>query len=189
MPDQATMYQMVQDVKLGFASITMPTQGDIVVKYPEDPSKLSSQLYAQHTHASIAKSKPVLPAPSAGSVDSSSSSATAAMAPLVEVAAHLAAIVKDIARKPSSDELELTMNNKVVHHSSAELESFKPKLRTCIKAGLADSSQADAASDAAPLALENGDEQPNDTGDNAVDGAAIEQAAYDACCPIGFGEW
>eukprot|EP00435_Cladocopium_sp_Y103_P001539 s6847_g1.t1 len=48
MPDQATMYQMVQDVKLGFASIPMPTQGDIVVEYPEDPTKLSSQLYAQY---------------------------------------------------------------------------------------------------------------------------------------------
>ena len=93
MPDQSVMYQEVQDIKLGFASIPVPTIGlSIVVKYPDDPTKLSSQLYAQccsnehpaqitpdktpmilkpaalrHTHVSIAKAKTMLTAPSAGS--------------------------------------------------------------------------------------------------------------------------
>ena len=213
LPDQATMYQMVQDIKLGFASIPDQANGlCFVVKYPDDPTKLSPQLYAhcystehpaqiipdklpmilkliplRHTHASLAKAKPVHAAPSAGSAASSSpTSSHMAMAPFMEIATSLAAIVKDLSRKPSADDINLTMNhnfqNGQTGPSPAEIESFKPKLRTSTVD--APQVQPAAASVAAPLALENGNGQTDEPGNvhsgNSLDGASIEQAAYDA---------
>ena len=47
LPDKATMFQMVQDVKLGFASAQQPVQQlPFVVKYPDDPNLLSPILIA-----------------------------------------------------------------------------------------------------------------------------------------------
>ena len=47
LPDKATMFQMVQDVKLGFASAQQPVQQlPFVVKYPDDPNLLSPILMA-----------------------------------------------------------------------------------------------------------------------------------------------
>ena len=47
LPDKATMLQMVQDVKLGFASAQQPVQQlPFVVKYPDDPNLLSPILMA-----------------------------------------------------------------------------------------------------------------------------------------------
>ena len=111
MPDQSIMYQMVQDIKLGFVSHPMVHTGPVVVKYPEDPTKLPGQLYAQSypnehpaqiipdqlpmilkliplrlTHAAIAKARPVQAAPSGGSPSASSLSSQGAFAPLVDVA-------------------------------------------------------------------------------------------------------
>ena len=208
MPDQSIMYQMVQDIKLGFVSHPMVHTGPVVVKYPEDPTKLPGQLYSQSypnehpaqiipdklpmilkliplrlTHAAIAKAKSAQSAPSGGSPGAPPLSSQGAFAPLVDVANSLATLVKDLSRKPSSEELHLTMNPNAVPGqpaaSSAELESFRPKLRNGSAAGADMSSKPAASSAAAPLALEDGHlNQPD--GANSLDGASIEQAAFDA---------
>ena len=93
---------------------------------------------------------------------------------------------KDLSRKPSADDINLTMNhnfqNGQTGPSPAEIESFKPKLRTSTVD--APQVQPAAASVAAPLALENGNGQTDEPGNvhsgNSLDGASIEQAAYDA---------
>ena len=205
LPDKATMFQMVQDVKLGFASAQQPVQQlPFVVKYPDDPTLLSPILMAhgykdekpasimpekyavvmkqiplRQTNAAIASARV---SKQAHTASSSGSTPDASMTTFMEMASGFMKMMANMTQNKSSGTLSNLVISPKKEDESTAPPSTKPQALPALEVEPFKPKMRTSTSGSGGdlLPLENGEVTQQDAPGDSGDGSVIEQAAFDA---------